>query len=73
MGRCCVCAVLLRQGAAMRAQVEPKTAVTSFQLRTTLLERGRAVARRRDCSMAAAVRAGLRLWLATQDEAGKRP
>jgi hypothetical protein len=52
----------------MRARVEPKTTVTSFQLPTNLLERVRAMARRRDLSMAAAVRAGLRLWLAAQDE-----
>ena len=53
----------------MRARADDhKTSVTSFQLPTNLLQRVRAVARRRDCSMAAAVRAGLRLWLATQDE-----
>lgn len=56
----------------MRAQADQTTTVTSFQLPTNLLERVRAVARRRDCSMAAAVRAGLRLWLATQDDGGER-
>jgi Arc/MetJ-type ribon-helix-helix transcriptional regulator len=57
----------------MRARDDqPPTVITSFQLPLSLLERVRAVARRRDVSMANAVRAGLRLWLATQDDAGER-
>ena len=56
----------------MRAHVGPKTSTTSFQLPTNLLDRLRAVARRRDVSMANAMRAALRLYLATQDDAGDR-
>ena len=59
------------EGDPMRARVGPKTTVC-FQLPIDLLERVRSVARRRDSSVSAAMRAGLRLWLATQDDAGER-
>lgn len=56
----------------MRVQHGPTASVTtSFQLPPDLLEQVRAIARRRDVSMANAVRAALRLYVATQD-AGER-
>lgn len=57
----------------MRAQHHATTSVTtSFPLPPDLLDRLRAVARRRDVSMANVMRAAVRLYLATQDDAGDR-
>lgn len=55
----------------MRTRADGTTTVTSFQLPTNLLHRVRAAARRHDCSMAAAVRAALRMWLAKHGEEGQ--
>jgi metal-responsive CopG/Arc/MetJ family transcriptional regulator len=54
------------KGARMREREQ--STVTSITLPTQLLKRVNVMARRRDQSMAAAVRAALRYWLAALDE-----
>jgi predicted DNA-binding protein len=60
----------------MRARLEPKTTITSFQFPTDLLERLREVAHQRDCSMAAAVREAVRKLIresAVRNRRSRRP